>query len=56
MRAPLYNPIKRNSPKWHLRPQGAMVVSSRPHKFFDTASYAKPLRFQVNLATFLNSI
>ena len=32
------------------------MVSSRPHNFFDTASYAKPLRFQINLATFLNSI
>ena len=30
------------------------MVSSRPHNFFDTASYAKPLRFQINLATFLN--
>ena len=32
------------------------MVSSRPHNFFDTASYAKPLRFQINLATFLNLI
>ena len=32
------------------------MVSCRPHNLFDTASYAKPLRFQINLATFLNSI
>ena len=32
------------------------MVSSRPHNFFDTVSYAKPLRFQINLATFLNSV
>ena len=32
------------------------MVSCRPHNFFDTAIYAKPLRFQINLATFLNSI
>ena len=30
------------------------MVSCRPHSHFDTASYAKPLRFQVYLATFLN--
>ena len=32
------------------------MVSYRPHNFFDIASYTKPLRFQINLATFLNSI
>ena len=30
------------------------MVSCRPHNFFDTASYTKPLRFQIYLATFLN--
>ena len=30
------------------------MVSSRPHKLFDTASYAKPLRFQIDLAAFLD--
>ena len=29
-------------------------VSSRPHNFFDTASYTKPLRFQIYLAAFLD--
>ena len=32
------------------------MVSCRPHNFFDTASYTKLLRFQINLATFLNFI
>ena len=30
------------------------MVSFRPHNFFDTASYAKPLRFQIYLAMFLD--
>ena len=30
------------------------MVSGRPHNVFDTASYTKPLRFQIYLATFLN--
>ena len=30
------------------------MVSCRPHNFFDTASYTKPLRFQIYLAAFLN--
>ena len=30
------------------------MVSCRPHNFFDTASYTKPLRFQIYLATFLS--
>ena len=27
------------------------MVSCRPHNLFDTASYTKPLRFQIKLAT-----
>jgi len=47
-------PIKRNSPKQHPRPQEAMVVSCILHNVLDTASYTKPLRFQIDLATFLD--